>query len=200
MSTTLERPNAERARQAITCLWIVLAICALQVISSGMQLQLLHEFQLTDDVEEERWTNNDLREQWISYAYLTAYIVSGIVFIRWFRRAYFNLKVRYGTTLFSEGWAAGAWFVPFISLYRPLQIFQEMFRGTGNALDRRGMTYQRVDRPAIGIWWVLWLISDIGSQIALRLSLKAETVDEYVTITILDLVTHSPARCSLSCS
>lgn len=75
-----------------------------------------------------------------------------------------------------------------------------MFRGTGNALDRRGMTYQRVDRPAIGIWWVLWLISDIGSQIALRLSLKAETVDEYVTITILDLVTHSPARCSLSCS
>jgi len=59
--------------------------------------------------------------------YFIFYSISVITFIMWFRRAYFNLHQKVNHLSYSEGWAAGSWFVPIINLYRPYQIMKEIY-------------------------------------------------------------------------
>jgi hypothetical protein len=58
-------------------------------------------------------------------------IVTGVVFIAWFRCAY-TTAVRFGSTgmRWSAGWAIGAWFVPVLSLVRPKAILNDIWRAS----------------------------------------------------------------------
>ena len=68
---------------------------------------------------------NNLRVQLVAILVLIIRLASIIVFIMWFRRAYNNLhKIGVPHLEFSEGWGAGAWFVPFINLARPYTIMK----------------------------------------------------------------------------
>lgn len=91
------RPNNERAKLAQVFVWVVLALDMISIVSSLIQINLLKEaksgYTITEDVE----FANNLREMAVSATNFLAYIISGIIFIRWFRRAYYNLSVR--TTL-----------------------------------------------------------------------------------------------------
>ena len=76
---------------------------------------------VTDKILKE----NDLRVNIIFITETLVYIVSGIMFIRWFRRAYFNLHIVVNNLSFSEGWAAGYWFIPFANFNRPYRIMKK---------------------------------------------------------------------------
>ena len=53
-----------------------------------------------------------------------------MVFIRWLSRAYKNLDVAApGFRRYGHGWAIGSWFVPFLNLWRPKEIINDIHRG-----------------------------------------------------------------------
>jgi len=181
------RPNAQRAKNAIVLIWIVLALEIVSLISGYYKYDLLQTVANGGVVTTETATANDTREQIIGIVYLIASIISAITFIQWFRRAYFNLHLKVNHLSHSEGWAAGSWFVPIISLYRPFQIMKELYQETKKLLTRNGLTLDKnfLTSP-LSLWWTLWIGNNIIGQIFFRY--PSETVEDLIAGTVVAMI------------
>lgn len=183
------KPNTQRARIAITLIWIILALEIVSLISGYFQYKLLQTAANGGTISMEIATANDTRERIISIFYLIAYIISAVTFIQWFRRGYYNLHLRVSYLAQPEGWAAGSWFVPIICLYRPFQIMKEMYEETKELLVKKGISFnQTFSTNALGWWWTLWIINNIIGQLVFRLSMKAESIDELISSTMAGMI------------
>lgn len=183
------RPNGQRAKNAITLIWIVLGLEIISLISGYFQYDLLLTVANGVYISTETATANDTRQQIIGIFYFIAYIVSAVTFIQWFRRAYFNLHLKINYLNHTEGWAAGSWFVPIISLYRPYQIMKELYQETKELLIKMGISFnQTFSTSALVWWWTLWIISNILGHFVFRYSMNAESMDELTISTVAGIV------------
>jgi hypothetical protein len=168
------RPNAQRAKNAIIGLYIIMGavgvlllgeIYTLMVLTGGIELQ---------------YENYALYEGFIGFTaiiYLGAFIGCAIVFIQWFRRAYFNLhqlmpssKLRY-----TEGWAAGAWWIPIFNLFGPYQIANDLFRNSEKILVQNELMDGKPGLHSIaGWWWGLWVAQSVLGNISSRMDTNIE--------------------------
>jgi hypothetical protein len=183
------KPNEDRAKFAVGLIWVVLILDILSLISGYLQYDLLQTFASGGEISNETIESNDSREQIIGLFYLIAFIISAVTFILWFRRAYFNLHQKINYLSHSEGWAAGSWFVPFISLYRPYQIMKELYQETADLLKRNNIRVNsNFTTSLLGWWWGLWLLSNAIGQFVFRYSNNAVTIDELTTSTIASMI------------
>lgn len=131
---------------------------------------------------------NDLAAQIITAVHLVALIVSACTFIMWFRRSYYNLHQKAPFVRRAEGWAAGGWFVPFMSLYIPYQIMRELYQSTKMILDDKFINpVPFFTTRFLGWWWGLWLINGILAQAVSRFSDAASTLEGLRFSTILGM-------------
>lgn len=182
------KPNFQRANNALI---IIAFICFLDVvagISSYLQLNLLQDIQEGMFVAESVLEDNDNREFWVAIIYTIASISGAVIFIQWFRRAYFNMHVRFGNGQHSEGWAAGSWFVPIISLYRPYQIMKEMDEKATQKI--RTLTNNTIHENTmfIGLWWFLWIVSNYLGKYILKKAFRGETIEDLINLTTVEMV------------
>ena len=185
------KPNEQRAKNAITLIWIVLALEIASLISGYFQYDLLQTAANGGVISTETATANDTREQLIGIIYLIASIISGVTFIQWFRRAYYNLHQRVNHLSQTEGWAAGSWFVPIVSWYRPYQIMKELYQETKELLIKKGLSVnENFTTDTLGWWWTLWIINNVIGQFIFRFSLKAESIDELTSSTITSMISN----------
>jgi hypothetical protein len=104
---------------------------------------------------------------------LVVELITAIVFIAWFYRAYCNLvRVGISDLRFGPGWAVGGWFIPIFNLFRQKQIANDIWKASAGAgtvgLARRGET------PLSGTlnwWWAAWIASGVitgigGAQVS----------------------------------
>lgn len=151
-------PNADRARTALILLCITLAASLLPI---GLDFYVAYSGKVP--------TADDMRTAFSQQMLLTIVGVSMllaisrvafiVLFIMWFRRAYHNLHKAQVTGLsYSEGWAAGAWFVPFLCWIWPYQIMQDIYTATPRAI---GGEERRVS-PLLPVWWACWLIASFA--------------------------------------
>ena len=92
-----------------------------------------------------------------SIIYFVVYIICIVRFIKWFRRAYFNIEAAGLNIDKSESTAAWSWFVPIYNLFAPYQIMKEVWLKTQKA-------YTENIKPIndlIGLWWGTWVIASI---------------------------------------
>lgn len=181
------RPNLERAKVAQALIWIVMLLDAVSAFSSYLQYNLLLLLKNEEYVSDQVLDSNDFREQIIAIMYLGAFVVSIVTFLRWFRRAYYNLNIRVNCS-HSEGWAAGAWFVPIISLFRPYQIMKEMDLKTTNLINSKTNNQLKSDVTVIGLWWVLWIVSNYIGQYFFKVVSKSQTIDGFLNSTLIGIV------------
>jgi len=94
-------------------------------------------------------------------------VAGGIGFLIWWYRAYSNLPglTGYGRR-FGRGWSIGAWFVPILSLWRPKQIGNDIWRGGDPEAkgNERWMTLPV--SPLVHWWWAIYLLSGFVGAIA----------------------------------
>lgn len=162
------KPNDRRAKNAISMIWAVLAMGLITTI-----FNLIDEIYMVDA----NYSTVDYRIMTAFYygmsasgiLYTMIYLVSAVIFIMWFRRAYNNLhEMRSGLT-YTEGWAAGAWFVPIMNLYVPYRIMKELYTGTNTLLSQNLETCTtRLKTNYLVWWWALWLITGFFGQISFR--------------------------------
>jgi hypothetical protein len=185
------RPNAKRADNAVLLLWACLAMNAISFVSNYFQYRLLNGFMNGEEISPVSASSNDLRQQIISIASLGVYIVSIVMFILWFRRAYYNLALKAGPLSQTDGWAAGGWFVPILAWFRPYQMMKEMYETTIGLLNSRNPdnNYGR-SIPLIGWWWAAWVTGNIIDNFIFRYTRSADQVDEFVFITWVDMVSN----------
>jgi hypothetical protein len=185
------RPNEQRAKNAITLIWIVLALEIISLISGYFQYELLQNAANGADISTETANANDTREQIIGILYMIAMIISAVTFIQWFRRAYYNLHLKVNYLSHSEGWAAGSWFVPIVSLYRPYQIMKELYQETKELLTKKEISFnQNFTTNSLGLWWTLWIIDNFLGQFVFRYSMKADTIDELTISTVASMISN----------
>ncbi len=182
------KPNSQRAKNAIILIWCVMILDFTSLVSSYLQYDLLATVDAGGFISEGTAELNDNRELIIGLLYSITSIISIITFIQWFRRGYYNLNIRKNCA-HSEGWAAGSWFVPIISLFRPYQIMKEMWIETSKMIADKTSDTLKSSTVVIGTWWTLWIITNYVSNYALKSGLKGETLSDYMNSTIADIVT-----------
>jgi len=185
------RPNANRAKNAELFIWVVLAVGAASFISSLLQYDLLTTVENGGAYTNDQLTINDLRESVIGILHILIYITAAIVFLQWFRRAYYNLNLRMNTK-HDDSWALGAWFVPILCLFRPYQMMKEIDEGLGVLIEKRSAKPEKNNTTLIGIWWTLWVIANYIGQFVFRSSLKANTIEELLNSTLIHMVSFIP--------
>jgi hypothetical protein len=141
----------------------------------------------------------------VSGVYGLSVLIAAITFLVWFFRAYRNGAALTGSPLrFSPGWSVGAWFVPFLNLWRPKQIANDVWRaGDPKAGGNPGWH----SLPVAGFvhwWWALWLLAGLVSSVGgLMLSPDPVLVDFVAGISDVsrsDLETERAAATVLAAS
>lgn len=183
------RPNYDRAKTAILLIYIMMGLQILFAFSHYLQYELLGNLE-KGIVEYDDAESNDTRQQFIAIIIVVMSIVSAVTFIQWFRRAYFNLHSLSNGLKYSEGWAAGAWFVPILNLFRPYQIMRELFDESSRVISEKMGGFQ--PKPYllnINLWWGLWIFSNVMSNIAFRLMPGTGSIEDLKTETLFGIFT-----------
>ena len=152
LNTTL-RPNKQRGQNAISLIYAT-AACFIISTLGEMIYDYTSDFFVIGAIAI------------LQYLYSGVYLVSAVLFIMWFRRAYYNLNVAAHNTIYSDGWVAGFWFIPIVNLFRPYQLMKEMYNKTNDLLadDIKGCISQK-SVSDVGLWWALWIISNIFNSV-----------------------------------
>ena len=172
------RPNGERAKQIIIMFYVMIGIALLELALNTWQFFLFRSFaEDPSAIDFDQATLSDQLDLTIGYIDIAAAIIAAILFIRWFRRAYYNLHAAApGQASYEEGWAAGAWFVPILNLFRPFQIMREIWVGTQQAIPHR---FPDVASPSIvGMWWAFYLGRGVLGYVLFILARQASGVDD----------------------
>ncbi|WP_445717332.1 DUF4328 domain-containing protein [Flavobacterium sp.] len=178
--------NKLRARNLIVIFSIIFILNIITIISDLMQYSMLNSLEGFSMEEAEL---NDLRQSIIGIIMFSVYVCCYVLFILWFRRAYYNLHQVVKHLEHSEGWAAGAWFVPFINFFRPYQIMRELYVESEKYISKIKPDYtKKLNVTFVGLWWTLWIIASFLERIGMRLNLKAETLDEIINATTINLI------------
>ena len=163
------KDNSERSKWAINLIYVVLIFDVITLVSDFIQHQLLQKIEDGDFISNSTIEANDDRVMGIALIALCIMIVSIVTFIRWFRRAYYNLHQLSSNMKYGEGMAAGCWFIPVINLYRPYEIMKEMFVSSTFILNKSGNDLNEESPSNIaGLWWTLWIISIVINQVIFR--------------------------------
>lgn len=111
----------------------------------------------------------------LSIGYLVVYIITAITFLKWIYRANLNCHC-FGTRdmKFSPGWSIGWYFIPFMNLFKPYQAMKEIW-----LVSKDPQKWQsQKGSLLLGIWWALWIVSNILGQAAGRLTMGADTPED----------------------
>lgn len=181
------KPNQKRSKIAITLIWICLIVYLFSFFSSFLQYRLLTQISIGIQIADDILEQNDVREQLIMLVTFIVNIISAVTFIQWFRRAYFNLHSLVPNLTFTEGWAAGSWFVPMISFFRPYQIMVELYNTTIEKLEERKLIENKnFNISFLKLWWALWIFVSVIDLKRLVIS-RTDMIDSLLKNTIIDM-------------
>jgi hypothetical protein len=167
----------------------MMALQILFAFSHYLQYELLGNLE-KGIVEYDDAQSNDTRQQFIAIIIIAMSIVSAVTFIQWFRRAYFNLHTVSDGLKYSEGWAAGAWFVPILNLFRPYQIMRELFDVSSRVIsEKMGGFHPKPYLNAVNFWWALWIISNVIANLTFRLMPNSGSIEDLKTETVVSIFT-----------
>jgi hypothetical protein len=187
------RPNYQRAKNAMVCLWINVLVLFLNIIADIYQYNLLKEIKKGKTFAQETLQTNDMIQQVLALITAILMTITAIMFIMWFRRAYYNLHTKMDHLSYSEGWAAGYWFIPIASLYTPYKIMKEMMFGSHTLITNHDETYdQEVPHALIRGWWFFWVTGSLADSLYFRLSeKKIPTINDLISETTRDLISST---------
>jgi len=180
--------NEKRAKTTLVLLYITIGLELLMGVIEYFDIRRYQGFREQGmsilEIEFLDITSFDLLLIGSGLVYIIIRIILIIFFIMWLRRSYTNLSRRINTE-YTPGWAAGAWFVPFLNLVRPFQIVREIWNKLQNYLQ---LPEVNKDSGHIGIWWACFLISGFLSRISSRMVLRAEDINDYITGSFISIV------------
>ena len=105
-------------------------------------------------------------------------LVTIVFFSMWIYRAAANIVVA-GTVGFdyTPGWAVGWFFIPIANLFKPYAAMRQIWNASHG---RQGDQLEQAE-GLLAIWWGCWLLSNIASNISLRLTLNPASPEELQT-------------------
>jgi Domain of unknown function (DUF4328) len=162
-------------------LWISVVVACIALVDDIAEFMQVQLGQLTAD----QVANNDPVQGIIGLLQSGIGIVTGITFLKWVYRAYKNIKGFGAEGLrFSPGWAVGYYFIPILSLIRPVQVMSEIWR----ASDDPENWPRRPGSRLIATWWTLFLLYTGVTQVSLEIVIQASTNDQWTLAAVLAIL------------
>lgn len=165
---------------------VLLALLALGILADAAgaitgvdQLGVLDRLVSGEDVPGGEIDASDNRYALVGGLQSFAVLGTVVLWLIWFRRAYHNVeRLAPGGTRFGHGWAIGAWFVPFLNLWRPKQIANDIYR-SGATDTAAGIPFrERGVDPWLHVWWGLWILTSVLGRVGLGNVFGAETLKQ----------------------
>lgn len=176
------RDNLERANRAILLIWFVL-LAEMATLIAAILMILQYNGSLPElYILETDLTIYDVFELLVVLFYTIIMIMSVVAFLKWFRRAYFNLHQHCDYLYFTEGWAAGAWFIPLLNIFRPYRIMRELYIETSELIKTK-----QPNLIFVNLWWFLWITSNIIENTSFRIFMRADSLDQMMDSYKLDI-------------
>jgi hypothetical protein len=162
-------------------LWISVVVACIALVDDLAEFAQVQIGQLTPD----QVANNDPIQGIIGLLQSGLGIVTGITFLKWIYRAYKNIQGFGAEGLrFSPGWAVGYYFIPILSLIRPVQVMNEIWR----ASDDPKNWPRRPGSWLIASWWTLFLLYTGVTQVSLEIAIQASTNDQWTLAAVLAIL------------
>ena len=182
------RDNSQRAKNVILLFWIFFGLTIISIGSSFLERNLLLRA-VDGNITTDEADSNDLRQRIIGISELLVHVIVIVYFIMWFRRAYFNLHSLGFYLRYTEGWAAGAWFVPFMNLHAPFKIMKEIWDNTQVRAQQGSEDIALKPSTLLGVWWFLWIVTNIAGNIYSRLALRGEhSISDLISLNTTSIV------------
>ena len=166
--------SLEGRRQAVTIVFAAIAVISVAaVVVDLLDIAILDRLIAGETVTDAELNADDTRMGLVGLLQFVGLVAGAIVFIRWMHRAYQNVDAvapqerRYG-----HGWAAiGSWFVPFLNLWRPKQIANDIWRAGGSGGPG----------ALLWFWWTDFVVSNWAANVAVRSYLSDDTAEDLRT-------------------
>lgn len=180
--------NKKFSNFAIIGILLVIIVYVGSIVSSIFQFELLTGIKNSVLVTNGSLDLNSNRQLIILILQITTFIISSISFIIWFYTAYSNLSYRISNINYSVGWSIGAWFVPILSLFRPVNIMSELNNKTNMILESRNIKDKQTKHPFIVWWWGLFIGIPFISRMYNSFSQGKVDVESYLIDTVFSIV------------
>jgi Domain of unknown function (DUF4328) len=162
-------------------LWISVVVACIALVDDLVEFLQVQVGQLPAD----QVANNDPIQGIVGLLQLGLGIVTGITFLKWVYRAYKNIQGFGAEGLrFSPGWAVGYYFIPILSLIRPVQVMSEIWRASDDPRNWQG----RPRTWLIASWWTLFLLYTGITQISVEIAIQASTNDQWTLAAVLAIL------------
>lgn len=174
----------DRARLATIGLWVTLGIHALSALLAAYGIHLFDQMDNGREYDMESLTFYDDLVGFLALCNVAIFIFTAVTFVRWMLAA-FDILISRGMIMpYDRGFIAWAFFIPFANFVRPYQAISSIFDG---ALQMAGLSPTR-ERSFVLPWWLLYIVGGIVGNISARLSMRADSLDEYATFMYMDII------------
>lgn len=186
-----------RTTWLVTMLIIFILISILSIQADISQLNLVQRIIDGDFVSESDAAANDSRAQMLAVAQFIVLITISVIYLFWKNRAYKNLdSLKAFRREYSSGWAVGAYFVPFLNLFKPFQIMREIWKGSDPGYidndSESGTNWKAApSNILLPVWWIIFLIDSVLGNISYRMSNNFNTLQQIQNYSIVNLVSDT---------
>ena len=173
-------------------LYAQILIAVISIVSGNLEYQLLSDYQNGVYTSQEQaiadGEANDQRQGLIGILYLIVFVVSGFLILRWIHRANYNARQLGAENMkFSPGWSIGYYFIPILTLWKPYQAMKEIWKASKEPSDWVSQGISGI----LPLWWFLWLVSNFLGQAIFRLSMRAEEIQELMSLNIVTQISDA---------
>ena len=156
------KENSGRSQKIIKILRLIILLELLMIIVSVISILELSKQPGETIREYVDFSNWEIIETAFLFLYLAIYLIATIRYIKWFRRAYYNLHVINKNVKYTEKWAVLGWFIPIFNYIIPYQIMKEIYVKTSEYLDLKDREFLRF----VKIWWAGFVLLGLFSWLS----------------------------------
>jgi Domain of unknown function (DUF4328) len=185
------KDSTKLTKWTIRILYAQIVIIVIALISGVLEFQLLSDFKNEVYISQSQAVADgeasDTRQGVIGILQSIVFIVTGILILKWIHRANFNARHLGASKMeFTPGWSIGWYFIPFANLWKPYQAMKEIWKASSNPQDWNPQPTPSLLRW----WWFFWIASQILSNAAFRLTIRANEIDELIVANVCTLVSE----------
>ncbi|HST61240.1 MAG TPA: DUF4328 domain-containing protein [Longimicrobium sp.] len=181
--------DLSRGRYAIAALKANVAMDVAMLACSLVNLWLFSRLVAGEHVGDDQITAIDGATGIISLIALVALVFAAVTFIRWLMQARRNVEVLGARGLVhSREWAVWGWFVPFLNLFRPYQVVDEVWRGSDPQPGRPFATMSAATPSLLGLWWGVWILNGVLGQAVFRMQMALDESSDLSAFILVERV------------
>lgn len=177
------KPLRPRVKAATALLVGVVAVALYSLSADLTQLDVVSRIADGERVSLQEATDSDDKVAGAATIYLVVGLIAGITFLLWWSRIYRNIvplgveRPRWGAR-----WAVAYWLIPIISLFRPKQVANDIWRGSDPDAPAGSEGWEsRPVTPLLNWWWALFILDMFIGNFAIRSAFDSDTPDELVS-------------------